>query len=82
MARKELTKEEVDIHKNAIISAVRKDFLTSDVSFQDASLMKHVAGYRRQSENTPADVRTAIKETVNGSIVAVGKGKVAIVKRP
>lgn len=82
MARKELTKEEVEIHKNAIISAIKKDFLTADVSYQDANLMKHVAGYRRESENTPADVRTAIKDEVNGSVVPVGKGKVAIVKRP
>lgn len=82
MTRKELTQGEIEIHKNAIISAIKRDFLTGDVSYQNASLMKHVAGYRRQSENTPADVRTAIKTEVDGSIVAVGKGLVAIVKRP
>lgn len=82
MARKELTVDEVNIHRDAIICAIKKDFLTKDVSFQDANLMKHVAGYKRTSQNTPADVRTAIKNEVNGSVVAVGKGKVAIVKRP
>lgn len=82
MARTEMSQEAVNIHKNAILSSIRKDFLTSNVSYQDAVLMKHVAGYRRESENTLTDVRTAIKTEVNGSVVAVGKGKVAIVKRP
>lgn len=80
--RKELTEEEVQIYSDSIISSIKRDFLTSNVSYQDANLMKHVAGYRRESENTPADVRTAIKDKVNGSIVSVGEGKVAIVKRP
>lgn len=80
--RKELTQAEVEIHKNAIISSIKKDFLSSDVSFQPAALMKHVAGYIRESENSSADVRAAIKELVNGSMVAVGNGQVAVVKRP
>lgn len=77
-----MTEEAVEIHRNAILSSIRKDFLSSDVSYQDAALMKHVAGYRRESENTPADVRKVIKDEVNGSVVAVGKGKVAVVRRP
>ena len=81
MARTELTKEQVDIHKNAIISSIKKDFLTSNVSYQDANLMKHVAGYMRESENTLVDVRKTLREEVDGSLVAVGNGKVAVVKR-
>lgn len=82
MKRKELTQEEVEIHKAAIINTIKRDFINANISYQDASLIKHVAGYRRETSNTLSDVRKILKEEVNGSIVQVGKGKVAIVKRP
>ena len=82
MARKELTQEELNIHKDALASSVRKDFLTKDVSYQSASEIKYLAGYRRENDSTLSEVRQILREKFNASMVAVGNGQVAIVKRP
>ena len=81
MARKELTKDELEIHKNAIASNIKKDFIKKDISYQNAAEMKFLAGYRRQTASTQSEVRTILRTDFNASIVAVGDGQVAIVKR-
>lgn len=81
MARKELTENELEIHKNALASTIRKDFLKNDVSYQIASDIKYLAGYRRENDTAMSEVRTILREEFDASMVAVGNGYVAIVKR-
>ncbi len=82
MGRKELTDDELEVHRSAIASSIRKDFLKNDVSYQDAGEMKFLAGYRRESDQTKTEVRRILREEFNASVVSVGGNKVAIVKRP
>ena len=81
MPRTELTPEELNIHKQAISSAIRKDFLKKDVSYQQASDIKYISGYARETENSKSLARQILKDDFNASVVAVGNGQVAIVKR-
>lgn len=82
MARKELTDDELQIHKNALTSSIKKDFLKKEVSYHDASELKYLAGYRRENDQSRAAVRKLLREEFGASMVAVGGNKVAIVKRP
>lgn len=81
MTRKELTDEDLKTHKLAISSSIKKDFITKDVSFQNRSELKYLAGYRREREDTMSQVRRILKEKFNASVVSVGANQVAIVKR-
>jgi hypothetical protein len=82
MARTEMSDEELEIHKNAISSSIRKDFLKADVSYQDANEIQHLVGYKRNTDEAKRLVRHTLKEDFDAAIVPVGDSKVAIVKRP
>jgi hypothetical protein len=81
MARKELTDDQLEVHRSAIASSIRRDLLTKDVSYQDAADMKYLASYRRENSYTKTEVRRILREEHNASIVSVGGNKVAIVRR-
>ena len=81
MSRKELSDAELKIHADAISSSIRKDFLKSQVSYQNASEMKYLTGYRRENDASRLAVRTLLREEFNASMVSVGGNRVAIVKR-
>lgn len=80
--RKEMSDEEVDIHKNAISSSIKKDFLKKEVSYQSSDEIQCLAGYKRNTDEAKREVRRILKDEFNASLVAVGDGQVAIVKRP
>jgi hypothetical protein len=82
MTRTEMTDDELAIHKNAISSSIRKDFLRSDVSYQNANEIQHLVGYKRNTDEAKSLVRQTLKDEFDAAIVPVGGGKVAIVKRP
>ena len=79
--RKEMSDEEVEIHKNAIASSIKKDFLRNDVSYQDSNEIQCLAGYKRNTDEAKRQVRKILKDDFGAAIVAVGGSKVAIVKR-
>lgn len=81
-ARTEPSKDEIEIRKNAISSQIRKDFLKSNISYVDAKELPFLVGKIRQTDNTRTDVRKTLLTDYCASSVAVGNGKVAIVKRP
>ena len=81
MARKELTDDQLEVYRSAIESSIKRDFMTKDVSYQDSADMKYIASYRRENRYTKTEVRRILREELNASIVSVGGGKVAIVKR-
>lgn len=81
-SRTEMSADEVEIHKNAIASSIRKDFLRNDVSYQSANEMQCLAGYKRNTDEAKRLVRQILKDEFGAAIVAVGDSKVAIVKRP
>jgi len=80
--RTEMSDEELDIHKNAISSSIKKDFLKKDVSYQNANEIQCLALYKRNTEDARREVRRILKDEFNASIVSVGENQVAIVKRP
>lgn len=82
VTRTEMSDEEVTIHKNAIASSIKKDFLRNAVSYQDSNEIQCLAGYKRNTDEAKRQVRKILKEEFNAAIVAVGDSKVAIVKRP
>lgn len=77
-----MSDEEVEIHKNAISSSIKKDFLKKDVSYQSSNEIQCLASYKRNTDEAKRCVRKILKEEFNASIVSVGENKVAIVKRP
>lgn len=81
MARTELTEDELKIHQQAIESAIKKDFLKSNVSYQNANEMKYYVGFHRETDNAKSEVRRKLKDDLDASIVSVGDGRVAVVKR-
>jgi len=81
MTRKELTDDELETLKQALLSAVKKEFIKNDVSYQERKDLKYIAGYRRERTETMSEVRQILREKCNASIVSVGANKVAIVKR-
>lgn len=80
--RKEMSDSEVEIHKNAISSSIKKDFLKKDVSYQSTNEIQCLAGYKRNTDEAKREVRRILKEEFNAAIVSVGENKMAIVKRP
>lgn len=81
-ARTEPSKAEIDIRQSAISSQIRKDFLKSDVAYVDAKELPFLVGKIRQTDNTRTEIRKTLLTDFGASSVAVGSGKVAIVKRP
>ena len=82
MARTEMSDEELEIHQSAIASSIRKDFLKSNVSYQNANEIQHLVGYKRNTDEARRLVRQTLKDEYDAAIVPVGDSKVAIVKRP
>lgn len=81
-SRSEMSAEEVEIHKNAIASSIKKDFLKKDVSYQNSNEIQCLAGYIRNTDEAKRQVRKILKDEFDAAIVPVGDSKVAIVKRP
>lgn len=77
----EMTEKERQIHEEALRGAIKKDFLKGPVSYQPASDIKYLAGYIREVDNAKTAARKILKDEFNASVVAVGDGMVAIVKR-
>ena len=67
--------------KNAIRSVIKRDFLSSDITYVDAKEMPFLVGKIRQTDDTRVDFRNELKNEFNASSVPVGNGRVAIVKR-
>ena len=80
--RKRLTLDEVKVLALAVTSSISRDFLKKEVSYQEAGDMKYVAGYQNQTDQALKTARTILRDEFNASMVAVGNGKVAVVKRP
>lgn len=80
--RTEPSREEITIRQNAISSQIHKDFLKSEVTYVDAKELPFLVGKVRQTDNTRKEVRKTLLADFGASSVAVGSGKMAIVKRP
>jgi hypothetical protein len=79
--RSEPSKEEVEIRRNAIRSGIKRDFLSSDITYVDAKEMPFLVGKIRQTDDTKVEIRNELKNVFDASSVPVGNGRVAIVKR-
>ncbi len=79
--RREPSEEEVMILGDALRSGIRKDFLTKNVTYIDAKELPFLVGRIRQTDEMRVEVRNALRRDFDASIVAVGDGRVAIVKR-
>jgi hypothetical protein len=80
--RTEPSKEEIKIRQEAISSTVKKCFLKEKVSFVEAKELPFLVGRVRQTDGVRAEIRRTLLDNFGASIVSVGNGMVAIVKRP
>lgn len=79
--RREPTEEEIKIRRDALKSGIKKDFLTSNVTYVEAKELPFLVGRIRQTAEMRTAVRNELRREFDASIVAVGDSRVAIVKR-
>ncbi len=79
--RREPSEEDVIILGDALRSGIRKEFMTKDVTYIDSKDLPFLVGRIRQTDEMRVEVRNTLRRDYDASIVAVGDGRVAIVKR-
>lgn len=76
-----MTKEQLELTRNALIAKVKLDFSRSDVSYQSAGDVKTLGGYKVNTAESKKEAAKVAREQLGASIISVGAEQVAFVRR-
>jgi hypothetical protein len=79
--RTEITDEQVKNRKTHVISRIKIDFETKNATYVDRDDMKFVVDRKRDRAEVFPEFKEKMLRQFNASVVDVGGGRVAVVKR-